>query len=111
MSDTRSGLPRGAGTATRLKTGFEVSLAALLAGVVALLATWLAERPGARFLLDLSPDRANTLSPAATAALERLKEDVVVDVFFTPGPAGRVLAEAQETVSYTHLTLPTILRV
>ena len=89
---------RGAGTATRLRIGLEVASAALLAAAVALLATWLAERPRVRFLADWTHDRTNTLSPAARAAVDKLSEDVSIDVLFTPfpGPAGRVVAQAQE---------------
>ena len=88
---------RGAGAATRLRTALEVTVAAVLAGAAVLLVTWLAERPAARFLLDLSADSSNTLSPAAESTLEKLREDVAIDVIFTPwpGPAGPVVAEAQ----------------
>jgi hypothetical protein len=96
MRGTRTSRARGAGTATRLRTALEVLLAALLAGTVALLATWLAERPDARILLDWTAGRSNTLSEATKSALAKLQEDVAVDVFFTPGEAGRVVAQAQE---------------
>ncbi len=90
--------PRAAGTAARFRTGSEVAVAAVLAAAVAVLATWLAERPGVRFLADWTHDRTNTLTPAARAALDKLTEDVSIDVLFTPfpGPAGRVVAQAQE---------------
>lgn len=98
MTGANASRARAAGTGTRFRTALEVVLAALLAGTVALLATWLAERPAARFLLDWSSDRSNTLSPAARSALAKLEEDVLVDVFFTlaPGPGVRVVAQAQE---------------
>ena len=90
--------PRAAGTGTRFRTAVEVSIAAVLAAAVALLATWLAERPRVRFLVDWTQDRSNTLSPAMRAALQKLTEDVSIDVLFTPfpGPGGRVVAQAQE---------------
>jgi hypothetical protein len=90
--------PRAAGTATRFRIGFEVASAAVLAAAVALLATWLAERPGVRFLTDWTRDRTNTLSPAARAALDKVSEGVSIDVFFTPfpGPGARTVAQAQE---------------
>jgi hypothetical protein len=95
MNDTVS---KGAGTATRFRIALEVAVAAVLAGAGALLATWLAERPRVRFLADCSVDRTNTLSPAVRAAIDKLSDDVEIDVFFTPfpGPAGRVVAQAQE---------------
>ena len=82
----------------RLRIGLQVALQTALAALAASLLVWIAERPGLRARLDLTVGGQNTLAPATHAALERLGDDVEVDVFLTPvaGPLGPVVQKVQE---------------
>jgi hypothetical protein len=72
------------GRGTRLRIGAQVVLSAIFAAAAAALLVWIAERPGLRVRADLTQARENTLDPASRAVIERLGEDVDIDVFFTP---------------------------
>lgn len=79
---------RRVGAWTRLGLGLQVGLSALLAVGVAVLLTWLAERPGIRLRLDLTEAGENTLDETTRGLLERLPEGetIEIDAFLRPLP-------------------------
>ena len=72
------------GRALRLRIALQVGLTTLLAALAASLLVWIAERPGLRARVDWTRSGQNTLDPASRSVLERLRDDVDIDVFFTP---------------------------
>ena len=76
----------------------QVALATLLATAAVLLVTWLSERRGFRARWDLTASGENTLDPKSIAVIEKLPDDVTIDVFFRPAefPIHLVGAEAQD---------------
>lgn len=85
---------------SRFSIGAQVTLTVLLAVAAASMLTWLSERPGLRWRMDLTSGGQNTLSPKLMTVLDTLPEGdpVHVDVFFRPAemPLTEVSAEAQE---------------
>lgn len=77
---------------SRLGIGARVALAATLALLATVLATWLAERSGLRWRHDLTAAAENTLHPATQRVLGELPRDIAVDVFFSaPEPPYHVV--------------------
>jgi len=88
MSDpagVRSGSPSGGrriGTGTRLALALQVGLAGLLAVAAAAVVIDVSDWWYVRF--DLSEGQSNTLEPEVRDLIERLPEDVTIDVFYRP---------------------------
>jgi hypothetical protein len=96
MSSTPA--PRVAGRARRVRTGFQVLLATVLALGAALLAVDVADWRYWR--VDLSASGQNTLDEAILEVIDKLPEPVSVDVFFEPllSPYDVVSRQAQARV-------------
>jgi ABC-type uncharacterized transport system len=87
---------------TRLAIGLQVAAIVLLAAAAAVLATWLAGRPGLRWRADLTATQRNTLDPALARIVAQLPEPATIEVFWRPvsEPFWRELVEdAQQRTS------------
>jgi hypothetical protein len=73
----------GTSVRTRFFIGAQVLAAVILATSAVLLVTWLSERRGLRWRVDLTSDAENTLDPASKNVIDNLPEKVDVDVFFS----------------------------
>lgn len=89
---------RSTGTLTRIGILSQVLLTLGLALAAVLLLTWLSRRQGIRYRLDLTAAGENTLESASLDVLNKLEDELVVDVFFRPveEPYRQVVAEIQE---------------
>ena len=74
----------GQGRASRYGIGVMVAVSSVLALVALLAVNWLAGRPGIRARWDLTRAEQNTLSTAAGGVVERLRDDVTIDILFRP---------------------------
>lgn len=83
LSPQVTGDARGHGARARIAIAARVLLAISLCVVAVGLVTWLSERRGLRFRLDLTSSAQNTLDPASESVLDKLPADVSVDVFFS----------------------------
>jgi hypothetical protein len=83
---------------TRLVIFAQVAFATVLATAAVVLATWLAEQRGFRLRGDLTKSGENTLDPKSIAVIEKLPDDVKIDVFFRRAepPIHLVSAVAQD---------------
>lgn len=73
---------RGGARRVRASILAQVLLASALALCAVLLVTWISERRGFRWRVDLTSDGENTLAPVSMAVIEQLPETVYVDEFF-----------------------------
>jgi hypothetical protein len=87
-----------AGQRTRIAIGLQVGLTVVLFTAAVVLVTWLGERPGLRLRFDLTAGAQNTLDPSTLTVLERLPDDVDIDVFFRAAeyPFQQIAREVQE---------------
>jgi hypothetical protein len=93
---------------TRLSLTLQVAASILLAGVVAVLAIVVAERPSLRARFDATQSGRNSLDAQTVEILRDLPEDTQVELFFepVPGPLGRAYDDAQ----WRTRTLLTVMR-
>lgn len=89
-----------AGSITRLRSGSQFAVAAILFALLALFVTRLSERSLVRWRSDWTRSSENTLEPAALGVLAQLPEEVTVDVFLRAGnfPLEELMIRAQERV-------------
>lgn len=76
----------------------QVIVGITLATAAVLLVTWLSERRGFRARFDLTQTSENTLDPVSIAVIEKLPEEIAIDVFFraAENPLELVGAQAQD---------------
>jgi hypothetical protein len=97
----RSEHDASAASRARAWIGLQVIGAVVLFGALVVLFTWIAERPLLRVRFDITAGRENTLDSSTLTVLERLKDDVDIDVFFRPAEfpfqeLGRAVQERTE---------------
>ncbi|MEM1448935.1 MAG: Gldg family protein [Planctomycetota bacterium] len=80
------GTPRAksVGRLSRLGTAVQVVVTVVLAMAAVLLVNWLAGRPGIRQRVDLTATSRNTLSTATLGVVQRLEDDVRIDILYRP---------------------------
>lgn len=85
-------------TRGRLLTLLQVVAALVLAVAAVLLVTWLSERRGFRARFDLTQSAQNTLDPVSVSVIEKLPQEIAIDVFFRGGepPLQGEVAKAQD---------------
>jgi len=86
MSRATNGEVRGARVSwlTRVGVRARVLLTLALAIAAVVLVNWLAGRPGIRQRFDLTATSKNTLSTASLGLLERLEDDVALELLYQP---------------------------
>lgn len=96
MSGDGQSAPKRArvGRLSKIGTTLQVSVTVLLAVAAVLLVNWLAARPGIRQRIDLTSTDENTLSTATLGLLERLDEDLLVEVLYRQERGPRAPLEA-----------------
>lgn len=75
---------RSVGRLSRLGIGAQVFVTGLLAVAAVLLVNWLVARPGVRMRFDLTAAGNNTLATATLGVLERLEDEVTIDILYRP---------------------------
>jgi hypothetical protein len=98
MNDPDDAPSGGASDRARIAIALQVIGTVLLFGTAVVLFTWLAERPALRLRFDITAGRENTLDASTLTVLDRLKDDVDIDVFFRPAefPFQDIARDVQE---------------
>ena len=79
----------GVGRVSRFGSTVQIGVTIALAVAAVLLVNWLAGRPGIRQRFDLTAADKNTLATATEGLLERMEDDVLVEVLFRLEPGER----------------------
>lgn len=83
------------GRLSRLGTGLQVTVTVLLAVAAVMLVNWLVGRPGIRQRFDLTSTAKNTLATATSGLLERMQDEVLVEILWRPEGGRRAILEAE----------------
>lgn len=104
MSRLRSGRQ---GALARLGIWTQVLVTSVLALAAVLMVNWLTARPALRVRADLTATGQNTVGTATRGVLDRLQDEVTIDVFFRPeeAPLTAVAFAAQDRTRRLLLTL------
>lgn len=102
MSDSEASVtttPKGArigsvGRLSRLGAGIQVTLTVILAVAAVMLLNWLVARPGIRQRIDLTSTSKNTLATATEGLLDRLEDDVLIEILWRPEGGRRAILDA-----------------
>lgn len=79
----------GVGRVSRFSSTVQIGITIALAVAAVLLVNWLAGRPGIRQRFDLTAAEKNTLATATEGLLQRMEDDVLVEVLFRLEPGER----------------------
>lgn len=85
---------RRVGRLSKLGTALQLLVTVLLAVAAVVLVNWLAARPGVRQRFDLTSTSENTLSTATLGLLDRLEQDVLVEVLYRQERGPKAVLEA-----------------
>ncbi len=83
------------GRLSRLGTGLQLTITVLLAVAAVLLVNWLAGRPGIRQRFDMTSTAKNTLATATEGLLERIEDEVLIEILWRPEGGRRAILEAE----------------
>ncbi|QDV07478.1 ABC-type uncharacterized transport system [Planctomycetes bacterium Poly30] len=83
------------GRLSRLGTALQLTLTVFLAVAAVVLLNWLVGRPGIRQRFDLTSTAKNTLATATLGLLERMEDEVLIEVLWRPEGGRRAELDAE----------------
>ncbi len=83
------------GRLSKFGTGLQLAVTVLLAVAAVMLVNWLAGRPGIRQRFDLTSTSKNTLATATIGLLERMEDDVLIEILWRPDGGRRAILDAE----------------
>lgn len=83
------------GALTRLGTALQLTVTVLLAFAAVMLLNWLVGRPGIRQRFDLTATSKNTLATATIGLLNRMEDDVLIEILWRPDGGRRAQLDAE----------------
>lgn len=89
---TRAG---SVGRLSRLGTALQLTVTIGLAIAAVLLLNWIVGRPGIRQRFDLTATSKNTLATASEGLLERMEDDVLIEILWRPEAGRRAQLDAE----------------